>query len=302
MTILIECEQRSEEWFAARAGVCTASRFRDARAWTGGLDARQAAYVAALRDGYDEVAAAAAAGYKAKPSFTGLADALAGKRVGQAADAALRYAYLLAIERIAGEPLDSSFETWAMRRGAELEPVARERYMAETGYVVLESGLLLTDDRRFGYSTDGEVYGQPGGIEIKVPSAADKVAGVWIDPEPVIAEYLDQIDGGMWITGWRWIDLVVYTPWLASVGKDIWIHRIHRDSSRIEALELDLMRFTHQVDTYEAILRDQPPPPPYQDPAWASTTEVPRIDLPPAGAQSPAPIRPTATPSLAPCF
>lgn len=292
MAMLVRCKQGDAEWFQARAGACTASRFRDARSWTGGLSAQQQAYVDALRAGRGEEAAMEAAGYKQKPSFAALADAIAGKKIGQPSDAALKYAQLLAIERIAGAPLDDTFQTWAMRRGHELEPKARELYMERTGYVVDESGILLSDDRRVGYSTDGEVYGQPGGIEIKCPVAADKVAGIWLDPEPVIAEFLDQCDGGMWLAHWQWIDLVVYTPWLSTVGKELFIHRIHRDDARIDALTTDLVGFLRIVNDYEARLRGLPAPslaevPPWMDPQPAAAAPVPVA--PPAPAPKPAP-------------
>lgn len=289
MAVLVHCQQGTPEWFAARAGVCTASRFKDARSWTGALSGQQQAYVDALRAGKGEAAAMDAAGYKQRPSFGALADALAGKKVGQPSDAALKYAQLLAIERIAGEALDDTFQTWAMRRGSELEPVARQLYMERTGYVVDESGVLLSDDRRVGYSTDGEVYGQPGGIEIKTPAAADKVAGVWLDPAPVIAEYLDQCDGGMWLAHWQWIDLVIYTPWLACVGKELFIHRIHRDESRIDALTDDLVGFLRLVNDYEARLRGLPAPSLADLPPWsdATATALPKPTQPPPPAAQP---------------
>lgn len=253
--IRITCAQGSPEWLAARAGACTASRFSVARSMVDGLTEQQAAYVNARKALKSEAEAMLQAGYKTKPTSGAIAKALAGDVVGRPSDAALKYAQLLAIERISGEPQDDVFQTWAMRRGQELEPQARELYQARTGYIVDEAGVVLTPDRWFGYSTDGEVYGQPGGVEIKCPAAAEKVAGVWLDPEPVIAEYQDQIDGGMWLMGWQWIDLVVYTPWLASVGRELFIKRIHRDEARIEALERDLARFIRIVNDYEKRLR-----------------------------------------------
>lgn len=254
--IRIACQQGTPEWLAARAGACTASRFSLARQKVDGLTEQQALYVSALQSGKTDAEALAAAGYKSKPSGQAVAKALAGEPVGRPSDAALKYAQLLAIERISGQPQDDTFQTWAMRRGQELEPVARELYQIRTGSIVDEAGVVLTPDRQFGYSTDGQVYGQKGGIEIKCPAAADKVAGVWLDPEPILAEYIDQCDGGMWIEGWEWIDLVVYTPWLQSVGKDLFIHRFHRDENRIEALEADLVSFMRLVNNYEARLRN----------------------------------------------
>lgn len=246
--IIIECAQGSDAWLQARAGVITASRFRDARSRVGGLTEQQAAYVAALRSGMGEREAIKAAGYQKAPTARAVERSLAGERVDKPSEVALRYAQLLAIERIAGEPLDDTFQTWAMKRGQDLEPVARELYEDRTGAIIEACGLVLTEDRVFGYSTDGMVFGQRGGIEIKCPVAADKVAGVWLDPESVIAEFQDQIDGGMWINSWEWIDLVVYTPWLKSIGKELFVHRIMRDEGRIELLEADLLVFSRLVN------------------------------------------------------
>lgn len=215
--IYVECEQGTPEWLAARAGACTASRFSVAR--------ERLKRASGERKACDPSAACES------------------------------YAMLLACERIAGTPLDDVYQTYAMRRGIELEPVARLLYEQRTGAVVDQTGIVLTDDRAFGYSSDGRVYGQPGRIEIKCPMAGEKVAGVWIDPGPVIAEYLDQIQGGLWITGDQWIDLVVYTPWLASIGKDLFVHRIHRDERYIEALEADLVAFWRLTKKYEDALR-----------------------------------------------
>jgi hypothetical protein len=122
--------------------------------------------------------------------------------------------------------------------------------------VVEAQGLALSLDRRFGYSTDGKVYGQPGRVEIKAPSAPEKVGGVWVNPAEFIAEHIDQCDGGLWITGDDWIDLVVYTPWLASIGKDLFVHRFMRDEGRIRALQADLEVFWDLTAGYEAKLRE----------------------------------------------
>lgn len=249
MTILIPCEQGSEEWLRARAGACTASRFTDARSR---MKANRGS-----------------------------------RNVGDMTGECESYAQLLAIERIAGEPLDSTFETWAMRRGRELEPVARALYEERTGTMVEESGVALTDDYWFGYSTDGGAFGQPGGIEIKCPVASEKVAGVWLHPESVIEEYLNQIDGGMWINHWQWIDLVVYTPWLESVGKDLFIRRIHRSEERIDALVADLMAFIRVVNAYEAQLRGIEAPPLFEAPPWV-TEEAPAAPAKPAATTKPA--------------
>ena len=247
-TNLIVCAPGSDEWREARAGVITASRFYDALSTVGSLTDQQLAYVRAIQGGAPEAEAMRAAGYKQRPTSESVRKALAGEQIEKPSDTAMRYAQLLALERIAKQPLDETFSTFAMRRGIELEPVARALYEDRMGVIVETPGFVVTEDREFGYSSDGFVLGQEGGIEVKTPSASDKVAGVWLDPEPVIAEYEMQIRGGLWLKRWKWIDLVVYTPWLASIGKDMFIHRFHRDESVIEDMESKLFVFSRLVN------------------------------------------------------
>ena len=143
-----------------------------------------------------------------------------------------------------------------MKRGTELEPIARAAYEAETGELIEQSGIVLTDDRVFGYSTDGFV-GSGGLIEIKCPSACDKLGAIWTSPQDAESEYIDQINGGLWITGRKWCDLVVFCPWLESVGKHLFIKRIYRDDDAIERLETALLKFAGLVESNGALMRKQ---------------------------------------------
>lgn len=214
--IILNYPQGSDDWLRARCGVITASRFVDA--------------VSVLT----------------KASKNGAA--------GDPAGEALRYAWQIAVETISREPLDDTFTNFAMRRGRELEPFARQAYELRTDSLIEEASLVLTDDARFGYSTDG-LRDEDGLIEIKCPMAADKIGNVWAHPEAAHVEYIDQINGGLWITGRQYCDLVVYCPWLAPVGKDLFIKRIHRDEAAIEKLSAGLIRFMRIVDTYVGLLR-----------------------------------------------
>lgn len=209
-------EQGSEAWLMARAGVATASRFADARAKL------------------------------SRASKNGVA--------GDPAGSAIDYAWSIALERIAKKNIDESFSTWQMRRGTELEPHARLAYELQTGLLASESGIAFTDCGKYGYSTDGLVD-VDGLIEIKCPAAPQKIGAIWSNPDDADAEYIDQIQGGLWVTGRQWCDLVVYCPWLEPVGKDLFIKRIKRDDAYITALESDLAGFSKLVDQYEAVLR-----------------------------------------------
>ena len=253
--IVLNHPQGSDDWLRARVGVCTASRFTDAR------------------------------GKLTKASKNGNA--------GDPNGDAIKYSWLLAVETIAREPLDETFVTYAMRRGRDLEPQARAVYEKRTGAWVEEVSLVLTDDSRFGYSADG-FRDDDGLVEIKCPMACDKLGQVWASPETAHLEYIDQINGGLWITGRKYCDLVVYCPWLSSVGKDLFVKRIYRDEAAIEALESDLVSFLRLVDANLAVLRapakmsgnpkDAAPaaePPPWvESPAPAPTPKAVAIAMP----------------------
>lgn len=204
---LVECEQGTPEWHAARVGVITASRFRDAcsRLAKGGMGS-----------------------------------------------VALKYADDVALERVTGVATDPGFVTWQMKQGQEREPMARMLYEKRTGAWVEQAGIALTDDGRFGYSTDGFV-GNDGAIEIKSPSSASTILTTWRDHD--FSEYMHQIQGGLWLTGRKWVDYVMYVPALAVVGKELYVRRIERDEKFIEAMEVQLLEFMKYVDKSEAALR-----------------------------------------------
>ncbi|MVW80208.1 recombinase [Bordetella sp. 02P26C-1] len=250
--LIVNCEQGSDEWHAARAGVITASMFSVARKKVNTLDERQALYVACRKEGLSEKEAMLKAGYKATPKAEAVALALAGKPVGDFSDEAKNYAFRLAVERIAGQPLDEGYQNWAMRRGHELEPEARMEHEQQTGLLVERAGFVLTDDRLFGASADG-LIGEDGGSEYKCFLAPDKLRAFHIDNDP--SEVMDQVQGCLWITGRKWWHLGLYCPALEPIGKQLWLRGFQRDDDYIEKMESDLMEFAALVQQYETILR-----------------------------------------------
>jgi hypothetical protein len=251
--ILIQCAQGSEEWLQARAGVITASMFKTCRERVGGLTAQQALYVAAIREGKSAQEAAAAAECKTKPRETEtVRRAIMGLPIGDFSDAAKKYAFRLAIERISGKPLNEGFETWQMKRGHELEPMARARHEEEAGVIVETAGFVTTNDACFGASADG-LIGNDGGSEYKCLVSPDSLMPVLLNDD--IAEYMDQIQGCMWITGRKWWHYGLYCPALADIKMDMYWKHIERDDDYIETLERDLIAFRALVLQYESTLR-----------------------------------------------
>lgn len=246
------CDQGGEVWHSLRGGRITASMFEVARQRVGELNEQQSKFVDAVRGGMSDKAAAELAGYKAVPKSETIAKAIRGEPVGDWSEAAKNYAFRIAIERIAGKPLDDGFETWQMRRGHELEPEARMEHEIKAGVIVEKCGFVTTEDDWFGASADGFV-GNDEGCEYKCFLSPEKLRAFWMDNDASCI--MDQVQGGLWITGRKRWHVGLYCPALEPAGKQLWLHTYDRDEAYIERLESDLLRFRELVMQYESRLR-----------------------------------------------
>ncbi len=171
-----------------------------------------------------------------------------GPNKGDFSQAAKDYAFKLAVERLSGQLLDDpQFDPWQARRGRELEPEARLAYEERKGVLVEQTGLALTEDRLFGASVDGLVD-EDGSVEIKCFLAPSKLAPILLEKE--IGDCMDQIQGGLWITGRQWCDFILYCPALACVARDLTVIRVNRDDNYIAPLVDDLVEANRLVETY----------------------------------------------------
>jgi hypothetical protein len=174
------------------------------------------------------------------------------RKVGDPTAAAERYAADLAIERISGKPHGEPPKAWVLERGHEMEAKARMLYEARTGSFVTEAGICVTDDDLFGYSSDGLVD-DDGLIEVKAPIDSSKILAMWQTGD--VSEYVHQMQGGMWLTGRKWCDFLMYVPDLANVDKDLYVLRVLRDDAFIDAMAKDLAKFQQLVEGNVAVLR-----------------------------------------------
>ena len=243
---IVDCEQGTEEWHLARAGVITASNFQMIRKKVGMLTEQQQKYVDLLMAGNPESVAMEQAGYKNKPSTQKIQDALRGKPIGDFSDAAKNYAFRCAVERISGEPLSVQFQTPAMLRGVEMEEEARLEHEKAIDTIVDLAGFVKSDDGLFGASADS-LIGEDGGAEYKCLVDPDRIRTVLLEDD--VDEFLPQIQGCMWITGRKWWHYVLYCPALKSVNKHLYVHKVERDDVYIAQMERDLLEF-------EALVRD----------------------------------------------
>jgi len=172
-----------------------------------------------------------------------------GPRKGDFSTAAHNYAFKLAVERISGEILDEpDFDPWQARRGRELEPEARLLYEERHEVLTEEVGLALTEDGLFGASVDS-IIGEDGIQEIKCFLAPAKLKGILLDGD--IGECMDQVQGGLWITGRDWCDFTLYCPALRNIGRELTVIRVERDDDYIAEMETDLWAFNELVINYQ---------------------------------------------------
>jgi hypothetical protein len=171
-----------------------------------------------------------------------------GPNKGDYTEEAKNYAFRLAVERISGVPLDEGFETWQMRRGHELEPLAREEHEILAAVIVERAGFVTTDDGWFGASADGFID-HDGGAEYKCLVSPEGLRDVLLDED--LSEFVDQIQGCMWITGREWWHFGLYCPALQSIDRQFFWREVARDDDYIESMEADLIDFNRLVSGYQ---------------------------------------------------
>jgi predicted phage-related endonuclease len=131
-------------------------------------------------------------------------------------------------ERLTGESPES-FVNEYMRRGSELEPIAREAYEMQTFNKVKQVGFVeLTEF--IGSSPDGLV-GEDGLLEIKIPKFSTLIDYKLTGNIP--SNYMWQMQGNLWITEREWCDFFVWHPKMEPLLK-----RVYRDNMKIGELKL----------------------------------------------------------------
>lgn len=149
----------------------------------------------------------------------------------------------IAAERIQGyQP--SRMTSYSLRWGNENEPLARAAYEIKTGEFVEEVAFIIHPKYDFcGVSPDG-LIGDDGMIEIKSPSSPKIHLQRWIDGVP--DEYKAQLQGGLWVTGRKWIDFISYDGDTDERFK-LLIIRVYRDEAYIENLEKEVLQAESEV-------------------------------------------------------
>lgn len=151
--------------------------------------------------------------------------------------------YTLAGERITGEPAES-YSNEYMARGHAQEDDARQMYAFMHDAAPKRVGFILNGEN--GYSPDS-LIGDDGALEIKTATAAIMIEILLKDQVPT--EHKAQIQGGLWISERKWLDVVIYSPRLP-----LFVKRVFPDPDYITNLATEVAAFNVElVQTVERI-------------------------------------------------
>lgn len=126
-------------------------------------------------------------------------------------------------------------ETEWMQRGHELEDRAVKSYEFETERETSLVGFVTTDNLMIGTSPD-RLVGDDGILEIKCPAPQTHLG--YMRRRHIDGDYYSQVQGQLYVTGRKWVDIQSYFPGLPSV-----IIRVQRDEEYIANLASVLAEF-----------------------------------------------------------
>ena len=109
------------------------------------------------------------------------------------------------------DPFQSDYQSLAMQRGNEYEPLARDEYERITGYTVTQIGWAELDGEFVGISPDGLIPSIKKSIEIKCPSANTHV-DYMLDFNNFLEEYCWQIVHNFLVLDVDSVDCISYRP------------------------------------------------------------------------------------------
>lgn len=133
-----------------------------------------------------------------------------------------------ASENLTGISSDKIFENEDIKRGKELEPLARDLYEIERETEVDLVAFVKGDIEYTGCSPDG-LISVNGLIEIKCPKNTNYLLICLNGIDEVDTKYLWQCEYQMFITGRKWVDLVFFNP---NFKESLKIFRIERNENK----------------------------------------------------------------------
>jgi len=167
---------------------------------------------------------------------------------GKPSTQAEKYMHMLLAERIMGHPVLQVQTAW-MGRGRELEGEAVLYYEGVRELDTQVIGFVTNDERTIGASPDRFV-GEDGLLELKVPAEHTHVG--YLLTRAVDAEYYPQVQGQLWITGRKWLDIMSYHPEMPPA-----IVRVTRDDEYIATLSASVQAFSDALERKAVELKER---------------------------------------------
>lgn len=159
---------------------------------------------------------------------------------GKPSQSAERYMLTLLAERIMGEPIADHISLW-MARGSQLEREAIAFYQLQRDLDTVPVGFITNDAGTVGASPD-RLVGSDGLLEVKCPKEYIHL-GYMMQSGSAYDAYRVQVNGQMWITGRRWVDVLSYHPYMPWA-----LSRIERDDEFIAKLSAAVTAFSDMLE------------------------------------------------------
>ena len=158
-----------------------------------------------------------------------------------------KYKNELIRERITHKRIES-FKTPLMKRGIELEPLARVLYEVRNNLMVDQVSFIDHPTIPMcGCSPDGLV-GADGLLEIKCPSPENHLGHILEDGIDLINTYYDQVQWQLCVTQRAWCDLVSFDPEMPD-HLQLFTKRIYRDADWIAKAEAAVIAVNAEIET-----------------------------------------------------
>lgn len=176
---------------------------------------------------------------------TGFAKVLAKGRGNQPSKVRTEYLRQIACERITGQRVEEGgFSSYWMQRGTELEPEARAAFEFLTGETVETPAFVYADKTKLcGVSPDG-ICLPHFGLELKAPKLTTHIDYL-LNGESCPNEYVAQIQGAMWVTGFKRWWFASYHP---DAPKQLHAFEVMRDNEYIEKLSSAVKQFETDIE------------------------------------------------------
>lgn len=162
---------------------------------------------------------------------------------GRQSESLKNYAIYLASEMLVYKN-DEDFKSSVMEHGIETENDAIQAYQEYSLNPVKRIGFMR--EKNYGYSPDG-LIGKDGLIEVKCP--LQKNHAKYLAENKLPTQYVQQVQGGLFVSGRMWCDFVSFHPYFKA-DKKLFVKRVFRNEEFIKELDFCIKKVIDIRDSY----------------------------------------------------